>query len=84
MRGYVKMKYYLVEIIDYNDGTKSSPAIYTYETKDEAIARFHKELGGWMSKENVSHILCMVTNSEGGIYKNESWIRPIPIDSQSE
>lgn len=71
------MRCYLIEIIAYNDGTKENSAIYSYETKDEAIARFHTELGGWMKKDNVAHILCMVINSEGGVYKNESWTAPV-------
>lgn len=70
-------RYYLIEVIQYNDGTKESSAVYSYDTLDEAVSRFHKELGGWMTKENVAHILCIVTNSEGGIYKNESWTAPV-------
>lgn len=77
------MKCYLIEVITYNDGTKESPAIYSYETKDEAIARLHTELGSWMKKDNVAHILCMVTNSEGGVYKNESWTAPIKVTEKS-
>lgn len=77
------MRCYLIEIITYNDGTKENPAIYSYETKDEAIARFHTELGGWMKKDNVAHILCMVTNSEGGVYKNESWTAPVKVTEET-
>ena len=72
------MKFYLLETIEFNDETKDSVGVYTYETKDEAIAHFHKELGGWMAKKNVSHILCVVLNSEGATYAKESYYKPEP------
>ena len=76
------MKFYLLETIEFNDETKDSVGVYTYETKDEAIARFHKELGGWMVKENVSHVLCVVLNSEGSTYAKESYYKPEPEPEQ--
>lgn len=62
------MKFYLFMTTEFNDGTKDSKSIYEYETLNEAEANFHKQLGGWMVKDNVSHILAMVINSEGGTY----------------
>ena len=75
------LKFYLVEVITYNDGTKENPAIYAYDTLDEAVSRFYTEMGGWMKKENVAHILCVVMNSEGGVYKNEYLTNPITHDA---
>lgn len=78
------MRYYLIEIIQYNDGTKESPSIYSYDSLDAAVSKFHKELGGWGygQKENVKHVLCMVINSEGGIYENKSWTAPEVEESE--
>lgn len=65
------MKYYLIETITFNDGTKDSVSIYTKETERDAIATAHKELGAWMTKENVQTINVIVKNERGFIYLNE-------------
>lgn len=79
------MKYYLILTVDYNDETKASKSIYEYDNEQDAIANFHKQLGGYMLKANVAHILCVAMNSEGGIYKNEAWTNPVvPIVEEAE
>lgn len=73
------MKFYLVETITFNDETKDNVGIYTKETEAEAIAQAHKELGGWMLKDNVESINVIVKNNVGGIYMNETEPKVAPI-----
>lgn len=70
------MKYYVMVEISYNDGTKDSLAIYSYDILDDALSSFHRNLGSWIQKENVAHILCMVIDYYGATIKNEFWDRP--------
>lgn len=72
------MKYYLIFIMNLADG-KEDKAVYAYNSLDEARANFHKQLGGWMQKDNVEHILAMVINSDGGVYCSETYTKPAPI-----
>lgn len=48
------MKYYLMEITTYVDGTADSKGIYEYADKDLAIANFHSKMGGAMKNENYA------------------------------
>ena len=78
------MTYYVLLIIDYNDGTSSTKSVYSYETENEAVSKFHSSLGGYMAKDNVSHILCLAVNSEGGIYRNEAYTATVEETDEEE
>lgn len=71
------MKYYLVIVMQFIDSTTDSKAIYEYGTLDEAKANFHKQLGGWILKDNVQHILAMVVDERGFIPALETYDRPV-------
>lgn len=71
------MKYYLSMIINYNDGTKDAPSIYTYTTESEASANFHRQMGNWMLKDNVQHIVAVVFADDGRIIKDETYNKPV-------
>lgn len=72
----MNIKYYLIVVIDYNDGTKSAKSIYEYDNLNTARANFHKQFGGWMEKENVSHVLAIVTDSNGMCSSIETYTKP--------
>lgn len=72
------MKYYYLITISFNDDTKDSVAVYTYDDLDTAKATYHTQHGSWMKKENTDHILSLVTSEKGGIFVNDSWYRPKP------
>ena len=67
------MKYYVFLSVQYNDGTDDKVAIYTYASANEAVAAFHSYLGSYMKSENVSQVLVIALNSDGGIFKNETY-----------
>ena len=80
------MNYYVVEISTFMDATPESKAIYTYGTKDEAIATFHKKLGGAMSNANYASEYVSVfaktydnpaVNPFGSNLACEYWERPV-------
>lgn len=76
---------YLVHVyIEYNNGKAAKKAIYTMATADEAIATFHSQMGSAMMDATVAHILCLAFNSEGGIYKNEAYTRPVVEETVEE
>lgn len=69
------MKYYVFDVETYTDGTKDSPAVYTYEKLDDAVAAFHSKVGGAMKRENIASVTCMVIDSACGIHKSEAWAK---------
>ena len=69
------MKFYLIEITTYTDGTKDSVGVYTYDDLTSALSNFHKKLGGAMGNEKYKSELCQVINSFGAIQAVEFWQR---------
>lgn len=70
--------FYLVEVTEYMNETPSAKAVYSYESQDEAIARFHQKMGGAMLNENYATELLVVMNSTGKTVKTEYYARPVP------
>ena len=78
------MKFYLVEISE-GDSKVSGKSIYEYETLNDAVATFHSKLGMAMNSELYTSELIMVINSEGGVHKQEKFIREVdPVEEQVE
>lgn len=71
------MKFYVIEITTYMDGTAESKGMYAYQTLDEAVASFHSKMGGWMKNANCASELVMVVDSNGTCHKNERWERAV-------
>lgn len=65
--------FYLVFIVDFVDGSPRSLAIYTYATESEALSSYHKNLGAWVNKDRVSHVLAHILTEDGGTVRSESW-----------
>lgn len=68
------MRYYLVTI-QYNKVAEAENRTVpkAYDTIDEAVAAFHKQMGADMTNPVLGWALSMVINSEGGVIKNEKW-----------
>lgn len=77
------MLYYLIEIST-GDKKVAGKAVYEYQTLNEAIAAFHTNIGKAMKSELYDSDLLIVANSLGGIYKNESYIKPVPEEEPEE
>lgn len=70
------MKFYVIEIAETKE--KTTKGVYDYATLDEAVASFHTKLGGAMKNPDYLSELLIVINSDGGVSKNEKWVRQIP------
>lgn len=87
------MKFYVVEITTYNDGTPDAKGVYEYEDLDDkaaetkAMASYHKKMGGAMDNEKYETELIIVSNSIGGILKVDYFNRnpqPEPTPEPTE
>lgn len=78
------MKYYVVEIQTFVDGTKDSVGIYTFDTKIEAEASFHTRMGGAMKNANVKSENLFVLNSANGVERTELYVRPVVEETTEE
>lgn len=71
------MKYYVILLVVFNDGTPDKLGIYTVKSEAEAVQNFHKYMGQYVNGANVASVCVEAKNSVGGIYKNESWVAPV-------
>lgn len=69
------MKYYVILLATYNNGTAPKKAIYEYDTEADAVANFHSYMGTYMKDATVHHVCVMAINDEGGIYENGVFTR---------
>lgn len=67
--------FYLIEVTSYNNGTEEAKAIYSYQTEDEAVAKWHSKMGGAMSNETYETELLIVVDSVGTVIRSDYWQR---------
>ena len=72
------MKYYVMEITTYNDGTAEAKGVYAYDTQDEAIANYHSKMGGAMKNAKYESELITVT---AGKFPGKSFNAQVKIRS---
>lgn len=73
------MKYYLLEVTNYNDGTATAKGVYEYDDENTAVANFHSKMGGAMKNDKYASELLMVISNTGYVVKSEYYVRPIPM-----
>ena len=69
------MKYYVIEITKYNDGTKDAYGVYAKDSEVEAVQLFHQKLASAMNAQKISFELVQVINEYGVISKSEYFQR---------
>lgn len=69
------MKYYLIEISKYNDGTKDAYGVYAKDTETEAVQLFHQKMASAMYAQKISFELVQVINDYGVVIKTEYFER---------
>jgi hypothetical protein len=77
------MEYLVLLYVTYNDGKATKKAIYTYATETEAIGNYHTQVGGAMKDETVKHIMAKALNTDGGIYEECTWNRPVNAENET-
>lgn len=76
------MKYYIIEITKYNDGTKDAYGVYAKDSETEAVQLFHQKLSGAMKASNISFELCQVINDYGVVVKTEYYENTTPSEGE--
>ncbi len=71
------MRFYVLAI-QYNRVAEAEnrTAPKAYNTKDEAIAEWHRQLSTDMKNDSLGWSLCMVFDAFGNIIAKERWTRP--------
>jgi len=67
------MNYFTLLALTYQDGADAKKSIYTYDTLDEAVSRFHMSLGGYINGDNIATAMACVIDAKGSIKKSEYW-----------
>ncbi len=69
------MRYYVLSV-QYNKdaGAENRTVPKAYDTKNEAVAEFHRVLAADMKNATLGWSICMVINDAMGIEKNEKYI----------
>lgn len=73
--------FHLIEITTTNTAAK---AIYSYNTKNEALANFHSKLGSWMKNASCNAELVMVIDDDGAVYACEKYNKPAEEPAEEE
>lgn len=55
------------------DGVVKKSELMSYETRNQAVAKFHNNLGADMEDATLKGSMCTVTNSHGGQECKEYW-----------
>lgn len=76
--------YYLIEIVNYVDGTPVSKGMYSFDTEKDAIANFHSKMGGAMKNDNYASELLVVMTNTGAVVKSEYYVKPVDAEEPTE
>lgn len=81
------MKYYLIELTTYNNGTNPAKAIYEFNSLDgenSAMSSYYKKLGGSMDNPIYATEMLMVIDSTGSVCAYNYYVRPIEPEPTPE
>ena len=77
------MMYYEIEI-QVNKAGEESKGMYSYDSKDKAVAVFHQKMASGMQNANLKSVLNMVINEHGGTEVREFWMAPVEPEPEPE
>lgn len=78
--------FYEIEIQRNTEGQESK-GMYSYQTRDEAIAVFHQKMASGITagrQGNLTYVLNMVINESGNTIALETWLAPAPEPEPEE
>ena len=70
--------YYVVRVKYLKDGTEKRSELMAYETRNQAMSKFHQNLGADMADDTLNGSMCTVINDHGGQEAKEYWNNPTP------
>ena len=69
------MKYYVIEITKYNDGTKDAYGVYAKDSEMEAVQLYHQKMASAMGSGKVDFELINIINDYGVVINSEYFER---------
>ena len=81
------MKYYLIELTTYNNGTAPAKGIYEFNSLDgegSAMASYYKKMGGSMDNPIYATEMLMVISAEGAVCAYNYFVRPVSPEPEPE
>jgi len=65
--------YYVVRVKYLKDGSEKRSELMAYQTKQEALSKFHTNMGTDMADDTLAGSFCTVLNSLGNPVTSDSW-----------
>lgn len=65
--------YYVVRVKYLKDGTEKRSELMAYESKQQALSKFHTNMGTDMADESLNGSMCVVLNEHGGTVESDYW-----------
>ena len=80
------MKFYVISITTFLDGTKSQYGVTSYDDHDSALKVFHQKFANAINGDNIKRILVQVTNDFGVTTpeENKYWEVKTPTEETAE
>jgi hypothetical protein len=75
--------FYEIEIQVSKDGAESK-GMYSYDSRDKAVAVYHQKMASGMQNANLATVLNMVINEHGGTEVREFWMAPVEPEPEPE
>lgn len=67
------MNYYVIRVKYLKDGTVKKSELMSYDTRTQAVAKFHSNLGTDMADSTLAGGMCVVINAHGGTEEKAYW-----------
>ena len=67
------MNFYVMRVKYQKDGVVKKSEVMEYDTAQQALAKFHTNLGTDMSDDTLQGSMCTVINGRGGQVENGFW-----------
>ena len=76
--------YYVIRVKYLKDGTEKRSELMAYETKQQALSKFHTNMGTDMADETLNGSMCVVLNNHGGTEESDYWETLEPESADGE
>ena len=77
-------KYYVVRVKWLKDGTIKKSELMSYQTQQEAVAKYHSNMALDMADDLLSGSMCTVLDQLGSVILNDSWGHVTVIENNPE
>ena len=71
------MKYYVISITTFSDGTKAQYGVTAYDDYNSALKVFHQKFANAINVDNIDRIMVQIVNDYGVVSQSEYWEAPV-------